>query len=265
MDALRLVAPATLVGPLCRGVAADGMAERSTVPGEGTVRRGEFGVDAAISYLRRKYYSSSVLRYVWSDSSPQCGYDWLWSQCTEIERSELVSTCRAGHELTFRIKEHADKLQAEQVAHPTPNLSDTFHEPLDSWTPLCTQLSRNLREYTYTPTALAAGFRGLVHKLAAFAHMLHIDVPSYVPLREVTDSIVSHTSDLGIEASMPDFRLASGDLESLLPDWNTRGELKHEDWSANKAGTGGIVYRADATPLPFWTNGQAFDECLTRF
>ena len=139
------------------------------------------------------------------------------------------------HEVFQLVKEHAGKLQAEQVANNTSNLNDSFFEPLETWKLLFNQLLHNIRGYTYTHAALAAGFRGLVHKLAALAHMFHIDVPSSVPLREVADTIVSHTSDLGIEASFPDFRLASGDLESLLPDWNTRGELKPEDWSANKA------------------------------
>ena len=38
-------------------------------------------------------------RYAHADSSPIAGYDWLWTQCTEIQDSKIFATYRAINSL----------------------------------------------------------------------------------------------------------------------------------------------------------------------
>ena len=112
LNALALVVPAPLVGELSKGVLAADVASPGNLPSDATVRRGEFSLDAAISLLRRRRYSSTCCRYLWSDSSPVARHDWVWMQCHEIEHSNLVSTCRAVRDLIRLVRSFAD-IQAQ--------------------------------------------------------------------------------------------------------------------------------------------------------
>ena len=240
---------------IVKGIRANDGATITKLPSDATVRRGEFSLDAAISLLRRRRYSSTCCRYLWSDSSPVARHDWVWMQCHEIEHSNLVSTCRAVHDLIRLVRSFAD-IQAQW-----PQFDVDGVEAEDAWKPLLKEML-NIREYVYSPAAVTSGlqsslssspcsllplprstssfftppcpsilipgFRGLAHKVAAVLHMLHLDTPTGADLSEVTDSIVSHTSDLGVESAMPDFRVTDPALEELLPSWITRESLVND-------------------------------------
>ena len=71
---------------------------------------------------------------------------------------------------------------------------------------------------------MASGHRTLTHKVETLIHMFHFDIPADAPLEEILDSIMSHTSDMGIEMGVPSYEV--GDVSELLPVWIDRSELK---------------------------------------
>ena len=198
LDAIKLVAPVSLVGPLARGLQSDDVGA-AVVPSEAAIRKQEFSFDAAIALMRRRLCNNSVVRFLWSDSSPLAGHDWLWAQVHEIERSELVSTCRAALELSRLIREYTEHVRSEGE-------ETDFTEPHPSWKQYLQQLL-HIHEYIYAPVCLESGFRGLAHKVSGLFHMFHLDCPIDVPLKEYCDTIAGHTSDMGVEMSTPDFKL----------------------------------------------------------
>ena len=102
--ALDLVAPAFLRGAL-RPDTENGSSKRNTLPSQSTLQRHELSLDLALIDFRRQTYQRDVTRFAWCDKSPQCTYDFLWSQVHEIKNDELVATCQAMHSLTHQIRD----------------------------------------------------------------------------------------------------------------------------------------------------------------
>ena len=98
-----MTAPECVASVICKGVDPnEGRKhfQKSTLPSVSTIMRAELSLDIAMSMLRRVTYNpSDMVRFMWSDSSPLCGFDWLWAQSHEIKRSEVVAICKASHEL----------------------------------------------------------------------------------------------------------------------------------------------------------------------
>ena len=90
LKAIKLVAPDILVGALERRLSTPG-----AVAGSSTVRFHELTLDLALVEMRIRNYSADAIRFLWSDSSQQLGYDLLWAQYHEIQREQLVPTFKA--------------------------------------------------------------------------------------------------------------------------------------------------------------------------
>eukprot|EP00959_Pyramimonas_sp_CCMP1952_P069767 1456097-Pyramimonas_sp.AAC.1 len=77
-------------------------------PSKSTLQRAEFHLDMALCLIERHRSmssSSNVVRYSWSDSSFLLGFDWLWSQCREIDKSKLLETFDAVTRLSESVSE----------------------------------------------------------------------------------------------------------------------------------------------------------------
>ena len=74
------------------------------------------------------------------------------------------------------------------------------------------------------PVALGSGCRGLADKAKALAIGWALQVPGgEAELRKHAESYQSHTSDMGVELSLPDFAVQS--IETLLPTLCNRSSL----------------------------------------
>ncbi len=85
------------------------------------------------------------------------------------------------------------------------------------WAPLFHTICANMFEVISPPAALGSGRRGLAHKCALLVYSWSLGAPTTAKLRETARSYVSHTSDMGVELSMPDFHCP--DPTVLLPEW----------------------------------------------
>jgi hypothetical protein len=167
---------------------------------------------------------------MWSDSSEVAGHDWFWTQFHELPESELVKTWRAAHDLTLATQKYAAEARAW-----IPADEDADAHAVQEWAPMLCQL-RKIEEHICTPAAMASGQKGLAHKAGAFLHQVHLELPSDVPLTEFCAGLKSHTSDMGIEMSLPDFSAES--VENILPSWINRGAIRLdvEDGSSGDVG-----------------------------
>jgi hypothetical protein len=157
-------------------------------------------------------------RYLLVDSSPQVGYDWLWSQYKQISANRAVSVCRALNKLQVDVAVHAQRLRADDPE------CELVLEPLDSWKPLLALIADGISEHISPPTAVASGHRGLAHKARALVHQWYLELPAHLSMNDHADTFEAVCSDMGVEMSLPDFR--APDVESILPAWLNRDELR---------------------------------------
>eukprot|EP00969_Alexandrium_andersonii_P249989 11048062-Alexandrium_andersonii.AAC.1 len=67
--------------------------------------------------MRREHVAESeangkVFRYLMADSSPQAGFDWLWSQLREVPESRAVAACRALNSLCLDVEAFCRRARA---------------------------------------------------------------------------------------------------------------------------------------------------------
>ena len=199
--------------------------DRGRLPSASLVRHAEFCLDIALLLWQRERSLLDVVRYLWSDSSPMGGFDWLWSQHHEIERCKLVETAQAVWSFETAFRQHVLKLIKEK--EDEEDEGDIDHLALqrkDEWIPWLESILRNIIEHINPPAALGQGFRDVQDKLKAIVFKWALQTQASHPLDKVARTIVGHTSDMGVEAAIADFRCR--DIESLLPPWMDRGSLE---------------------------------------
>lgn len=96
---------------------------------------------------------------------------------------------------------------------------EAFHAK-EEWSGWFPALRTNIVEHVHPPAALGVGQRDLLGKAKAIVSTWALQTKPSESLSKFADSIVSHTSDMGVEMSLPDLHISS--VESLLPAWRDR-------------------------------------------
>ena len=217
INTLALVCPPILVGALTRGFQKDAVVR--TVPSSTTIRRNELALDIAMMLQRRLEYPQNMVRWAWADSSEVAGHDWYWSQFHELPQDQLTATVRAAHDLAAAVQAHV----VAQVLTDHGRAGAKFRDPLPAWRPMLDQLAK-IHEHIPPPSALGSGHKGVPHKVGAQLFQWHLELPSNVSLEDFAASFASFTSDLGAEASLPNFHCKN--MEEMLPPWVDRSLVR---------------------------------------
>ena len=133
---LRVTMPSFIVEPFISSMReADALGKTKRGFSNTAIWNGQVALDAAISNYRRSIYSPTVLRWLWQDSSPIAGADWLMSKTRELEQSQLVATAQASIELARLTKSFKDSQIAanESGDSETDKYKFIGHEPEESW------------------------------------------------------------------------------------------------------------------------------------
>ena len=74
-----------------------GLGNLPTLPSPALLQRAELALDVAFMLFMREEHPDAAslqgqVRWIWADSSPQQGFDWLWVQIEQANRSTLLST-----------------------------------------------------------------------------------------------------------------------------------------------------------------------------
>lgn len=224
--------------PALRGFFLSSPRQDIGIPSKSQIRHSELSVDLAFMLLQRERCPDNVVRYMWSDSSPMAGYDWLWSQYHEISRGSLVELHSAVRSLEVAMLGVAETLEpaAEGDTRAASLIAREFRAP-PKWEAWLRVISQSITEHINPPAALGSGFRGLEDKVKAVVFTWALQLDHSFSLGRYAESIVSHTSDMGVESSIPDFLVSR--CEDLLPHWMDRRELIADVDDVGEVGRGG--------------------------
>ena len=183
----------------------------SKLPGASTVKRHELTLDVALMLWegrRERAATEPILRWGWTDSSPQERHDWVWEQTVEVSKVDLLHCFMAALE----IARSAASASEEELDSAIIQMPESWLQPLQV-------LKTALRIHIVPPVAVGKGTRGLVHKASAKVHAHYMELQDRSYLVRRFRSFRSHTSDLGTEIGLPDLYIRDGDVGCLLPSW----------------------------------------------
>lgn len=180
------------------------------VPGSSTISKRQVQVDAALCcFWRRRLVHEDNSLFLWADSSPQAGSDWLMSLMLIIKSTELWQCLQSSFAIALSVidfmeahsQDDTDRLEA---------LALQRHEQ-------GVYLTQALQLHRQVPTALGSGCTSLEHKCKCIVHKCFLETQSEPALIKVMSNIVAMCTDQGTEASISDFAGASA--SEFLQPW----------------------------------------------
>ena len=194
------------------------------IPSAGTVSKIQLRVDAALSMVwRDKLASSCGPVYLWLDSSPQAGTDWLLSMFDFVDLLNVGKTATAARELqssTGRL------LQAVSVAC-SDKKNDQNNQEMDEGRAVlqiiqarCSAaktLVANVHRHHQIPFCIGAGAGTLEHKCRAIAQKSLAECSDITGLHSFLARVVAIVVDMGVERGVADAQGGCG--ADYLPTW----------------------------------------------
>ena len=169
----------------------------------------EFSCSSNYSHLQLAL--SGSCRYLWADSSPQGGTDWLISQVSTVAAGTVIETSNSLNRLIA-----SDQASAERRA-------------------LSKQVCGAFATMVNPPVALGQRATTLPHKLQALLHSVRLSVSSLSDLHTYFSTVASLTSDFGTEIGLAEVPVTFDDLRGLFPP--QRAPLNIDD-DVGEAGAG---------------------------
>ena len=202
----------------------DNLQKKAAAPSSTTIYRAGFVIDCAMLLWQRKQaclYDS--YRWMWSDSSPLKGVDWLWSQCIVIHKHRILEVFAAFIELCNMTSDFVSRRNA--VADDPIALADLpdVRNPLPEWQPPLAVLRMHIRLFINTPAAMGPGRRSLADKVACEVHKWHLQTPPTACLGKLAKTFMGHCGDMGTEFGTPTFNVTRPEV--MLPSWIDRSAL----------------------------------------
>jgi len=212
------------------GVDLSNLLRNASFPKASTIGRAGSALDFAfLLECRERWCNVPCLHYAWADSSPQCGREWFMLMHTSVCMDAVVNACNAANMLTRCRPDLSDHFEAEDA--------DVEQQPR-----LHTVLLDAIHTHKCIPVALGSGKVSVEDKTSCLLHAMSLECSSRVGLRCHLDNVVSWTTDLGVEAQLPQFQAKH--LDSILPTYvhqTLESDLADEDQET--------VGDADAFPI----------------
>ena len=191
-------------------------------PSGSLLARHQMSVDLAfILFWRERAIFQNQWMFMWADSSPQAGADWLLSSYDCIAFHRMRSCFEVAHQL----------LQSTAAADPVIRavIDDDENtarrsQGLETLAALCAERASaqsHLREHVtlhrQIPVALGAGASSLEHKTRAVLHALWVEIGAKDAMFDAVSKVVSLTPDMGVEMYIADAE--GGDWLQYMPHW----------------------------------------------
>ena len=198
-------------------------------PGRSSVYAAMLDVDIATMLYQRTLTTTEPNRYyMWADSSPQGGVDWLVTRYDSIPASSLVQThdsylflLSSRNQLVelVSVQVRPDDGDAARQGGSAMNNPDSVHEVTELLRAraVCSELLQDkLTSHMQVPIGIGSRAGSLEHKLRALLFAFYLERPvANIPV--ALSSVMSMTTDLGTESGMMDYRTES--WQSLMPTW----------------------------------------------
>ena len=231
------------------------------MPSASVLRHTELAFEVALLLMQRERQPADHVVFMWADSSPISGYDWLWVQHHSVKKANLRRTCAAVWALSTAVASASKEIADHIGLGPRPRDRQPLEERLErtqlmrmlvdelisdrDWTGLLHTIRDSIDEHIHPPAALGAGHRGLLDKVKAATFAWNLQVRDRQALDSFADSVMSFTSDMGHELSIPDCPVE--DLAALLPAWCDRAP---KEVDVDEPGTADIDATEAAAPPP---------------
>ena len=153
LEAVCLAVPPPVAGPLLAHLCNPG-----ALPSPTRLREHELGLDLALCMATRSR-GQRVCRFGHTDSSPISGFDWLWTQYTEIPEHQVWNVFVAVRRMQNASRAYADVhsdsdgVVANWMVHTTADG--------EAW---CKVILANTLHMVCPPAALGSGHRAVAHK-----------------------------------------------------------------------------------------------------
>ena len=178
-----------------------------------TISRSQVHLDSAFALYYRDVWQEMCSKqgpiYVFTDSSPQLGTDWLMSICDYVSADSLL---QAFHCALTLARSQDLFLQAEKE-QATDKLADVAKSRAEA----SAFLAANIIRHRQQPVGLGAGRTALEDKCRGLAHKFLNESHSLSHLRSVLAQICSFTTDMGTEGGLAD--ACGGPVDNYLPSW----------------------------------------------
>ena len=235
--AICIATPAALAMSLLRM-----LNERNVILSGASIRRARFAFDCAFAlHMRSEFQQLGPVRpcFIWADSSPQGGRDWLLIHMHYICASSLTqlscgcdafdALCNRAAMVRVEINSNDSESitsdvelapDASQHDHGKPELVedvgdaswDDSQVPQEQQTTSVAELTHRICScisyHCCLPGAVGSKASSLPYKVGVLCHALHLETGSVHSLDAMLNSVVSCTTDLGTEAGIADIASA---------------------------------------------------------
>ena len=225
-----------------------------TLPSASTLSKRQIQLDASLCLHWRQFFAQQDHAfYVWADSSPQAGEDYLMSMMLVVPSQSLLQVMDACHTLWKSVPtlhnaaSIGDKMGLSQAAAARHQASII--------------LDNTLQVHRQIPTALGHAAADVDHKTRLLCHKFLVEAQNPQHAVHLMHRVIAFCVDLGVEACMPN--VCGSTAKMYLESWhcseNVEGEIasdgesdirRPEPGAVNDKDTDGAAVHKDEYLLP---------------
>jgi hypothetical protein len=173
-----------------------------------TMTKNQFYVDAMLcTYWRGLFSNDSGPLYIWADSSPQAGANWLLSMMLVIKDDALLLCAKAARDLAM----------SSVVAEAAETVADEYQDCARRRAEAGLVLVKGMTVHSQVPMAMGSGASSVEHTLRCLVQKTFVEASSLRTCGQMFRRIRGCCVDMGVEFQLAD---AHG-LETLdlMPPW----------------------------------------------
>jgi hypothetical protein len=173
-----------------------------------TLSKNQLYIDAMLcQHWRERFASDRGPLYIWADSSPQAGANWLLSMVLSIREDKLQETAKAARYLA----------SSAGVLATGSEMAEDFDVCLRRRSEAGRTIADNMEVHSQIPVALGSGAAGVEHTLRCVVHKAFAESSSATSCRRFFRRVRACCVDMGVEFHLSD---ANGvDTKDLMPVW----------------------------------------------
>ena len=200
------------------------------LPGRTRISESQLKIDAALcTYFAREFFAKSIGHlYLWADSSPQGGTDWLLSMLRIVPQEQLEPSAATARRLQASVQDFQLAVSNKDFAL-SMEIAERRHED-------GVFLSKAIALHRQIPLGLGSGDSSLEKKMLCIFRKILAETQDFKLARKALRKVVCVCTDMGTEGGLS---LAQGlKLTELCPAWvsDANAGLVSEDDLVNLAG-----------------------------
>eukprot|EP00971_Amphidinium_carterae_P352264 6492516-Amphidinium_carterae.1 len=170
------------------------------LPSGATLSKKQLRVDAALCcYWQRRFAEQQFSIYVWGDSSPQAGSDYLITILELVKKDFLIEALGACHRLWTSVQ----ALQEGAYRDDLPAIAEIAATRSDA----ASLLEQAVLIHRQVPAAIGSGAASVDAKARLIVHKFLVEAASVRKATQLLNDIVAVCTDMGTELAIPDISI----------------------------------------------------------